>query len=92
MDFNNFFNPRSVAVIGASNNKSKVGYALLYNLLASGGAKIFPINPKEQKILKKTCYSSVSEVSEEIDLAIVAVPAKIVPQVLRECGEKKSSF
>ncbi len=92
MDFNNFFNPRSVAVIGASNNKSKVGYALLYNLLASGGAKIFPINPKEQKILKKTCYSSVSEVSEEIDLAIVAVPAKIVPQVLRECGEKKIPF
>ena len=92
MDFNNFFNPRSVAIIGASNNKSKVGYALLYNLLATGDAKIFPINPKEREILDTLCYSSVSEVPEEIDLAVIAVPAKIVPQILRECGEKKIPF
>ncbi|MCK5590637.1 MAG: acetate--CoA ligase family protein [Candidatus Pacebacteria bacterium] len=92
MDFNNFFDPRSVAVIGASNNKSKVGYALLYNLLASGNAKIFPINPKETEILDTPCYPSILDVPEKIELAVIAVPAKIVPQILKECGEKKIPF
>jgi len=87
----NFFNPQTVAVIGASNNQSKVGYALLKNINTNKERKIFPVNLKEKEILGLVCYSSVLQIEEEIDLAIIAVPAEIVPQVLRECGEKKIS-
>ena len=92
MDFEKFFNPRSIAVIGASNSVGKVGYALLYNIIQNKDRKIFAINPEEQEILGTPCYPSVLKVPGEVDLAVIAVPAKIVPQVIRECGEKKIPF
>jgi len=91
INFNNFFNPQSVAVIGASSNSNKVGYALLKNIIGNQKRKIFPVNLKEKEILGLPCCESVLRIEEMIDLAIIAVPAEIVPQVLRECGEKKIS-
>ena len=86
----NFFNPKSIAVIGASEKKNKLGYALLKNLIDfKYGGKIYPINPKRQKILKLKTFSSVLDVQEKIDLAIVVIPSKIVPLVLEQCGRKK---
>jgi len=87
-DLNTLFNSKSIAIIGASSNPKKVGYALLKNLINSK-ANIFPINPKYDKILNKKCYKNVLSVSENIDTAIIAVPKIIVEKVLKECGEKK---
>jgi acetyl coenzyme A synthetase (ADP forming)-like protein len=85
---NCFFYPKSVAVIGASKEKTKVGHVIMKNMLKAGfKGKLIPINPHEKKILGKKCFPSIKEV--KADLAIIAVPAKIVPQIIRECGESK---
>ena len=84
----NFFEPNSVALIGASNNREKIGYKIMSNLQFFTG-KLYPINPHEQAILGFQTYPSVLKIKENIDLAIIAVPPKIVPKVLTECGKKK---
>lgn len=87
-----FFNPRSVAIIGASTSPKKLGYAVLENLVNGGYVavgKIYPINPKADKILGQKAYSTVMDVPGEIDLAVIVIPYTNVPDVLVECGEKK---
>ena len=88
MNLNNFFDPKSVAVIGASNDKNKVGYALVSNL-KSNSRKIFPVSISETAILGLPAYKSVSAIKDKVDLAIIAVPAPIVPGVLEACGKKE---
>lgn len=86
-----FFQPRSVAVIGASSDPKKLGYAVLKNLIEGGyvkRGKVFPINLKAPEILGFKAYPSVLEVPEKIDLAIIVVPYPNVPDALRTCGEK----
>jgi acetyltransferase len=86
---NGLFQPKSVAVIGASATPGKIGYTVLDNLQKSkykGG--IYPINPKSDKILGLKCYSSILDVKEQIDSAIITIPAKFVSQIVDECGEK----
>lgn len=86
-----FFKPKSVAVIGASTNSEKLGYAVLENLAHGGYAEvgeIIPINPKADQILGYQAYASVLDVQEDIDLAVIVIPYQLVPQVLEECGEK----
>jgi acetate---CoA ligase (ADP-forming) len=86
-----FFEPASVAVIGASTDPAKLGYSVLENLVEGGfGAKgtIYPINPKADEILGLKAYPSVKDISEPIDLAVVVIPYMFVPGALRECGEK----
>ncbi len=82
-----FFEPKSIAVIGASRHKEKVGYAIFKNLLSSR-KKVYPINPNAKKICGRIAYNSVLKIKEDIDLAIIVIPAKFVPEVLKECGEK----
>lgn len=84
-----FFNPCSVAVIGASQDPAKVGYEILANLVSCGyPGKIYPINPKADKILGLKCFPQVSAVPGAIDLAVVAIPARFVLDVAKECGDK----
>ena len=84
-----FLKPRSIAVIGASRNPEKVGHIIFRNLINSGyEGDLYPINPNTTELLGRKCYRSVMDVKGDIDLAIIAVPAKIVPTVARECGEK----
>jgi len=85
--FNNFFVPKTVALIGASENESKVGGILLNKLIASG-LKIVPINPNHDKIGDLTCYKNVRDYKDKIDLAILAVPSLFVVGSLIECGKK----
>lgn len=80
-DLNNFFNPKTIAVIGASDNPEKVGNVLI-NKLSKCKRKVIPINPKKQ-------YPSVLKYPKQIDLAIIAIPNKLVNKVLVECGIKK---
>ncbi len=84
------FRPRSVAVIGASREPGKVGHDVVKNLLASGfPGKIFPVNPKAKEILGLPCWPDIASVPEAVDLAVVAIPARLVPQIIEACGEKK---
>ena len=84
-----FFNPQSVAVIGASRSKEKLGHGVLANLIKYGyPGQIYPINPKADEILGLKCYPSVLDVPGPIDLAIVVIPAQFVAAVLEECGQK----
>jgi acetyltransferase len=85
-----FFRPKSIAVIGASKNKKKLGYSLVENLIKFGFVgKIYPINLKAKKILGLKVFPSVLKIKKKIDLAIIALPAPIVPLVLKECGRNK---
>ncbi|MGA1865300.1 MAG: acetate--CoA ligase alpha subunit, partial [bacterium] len=84
------FSPHSVAVIGASRDQGKVGHEVLKNLILGGfEGHIYPINPKADKILGKKCFSDIYEIKGRIDLAIIVIPAKLVPQTLDKCGDRK---
>lgn len=81
--------PKSVAVIGASKDPLKWGHMLLSAIMKGGfQGKIFPINPKEEEIENLKCYPSVKDVPEDVDMAIVVVPAKVVPSVFKDLSEK----
>ncbi len=85
-----FFNPKTVAIIGASHNPGKIGHVVMQNFLnPCFKGKIFPVNPKGGKIVNRKAFSSVLKIPGKIDLAVVTVPAKFVPAVLKECGKKK---
>ncbi len=84
-----FFKPKSIAVVGASKDSRKIGNAALKNILISDyECKLYPINPKEKEILGLKCYKKVQDVKGKIDLVLISVPAKIVPNVLKDCKEK----
>jgi acetyl coenzyme A synthetase (ADP forming)-like protein len=86
---NRMMRPRAVAVIGASNETGKIGNSVMKNLINGGYAgEIYPINPKADEILGKKAYKNIGDVPGEVDVAVFAVPAKFVPQALREVGEK----
>lgn len=83
------FKPNAVAVIGASGKKGKVGRAVLENLVASSNSiDIVPINPNDQKILGLDAYPSILAVPKEknIDLAVIVIPAKFVPEAIEQCA------
>lgn len=86
-----FFEPQSVAVIGASTNPAKLGYAVVKNLVECGYAKrgaILPINRNGGQILGLPVFPSVADVPAPIDLAVIVIPYPAVPDALRECGQK----
>ncbi|MBC7233302.1 MAG: acetate--CoA ligase [Chloroflexi bacterium] len=84
-----FFTPQSVAVIGAAREPGKLGYGVLSNILKYGyTGQVYPINPKADQILGLKCYPTVLDVPGPIELAIIVIPNKFVPQVMEECGKK----
>jgi acetyl coenzyme A synthetase (ADP forming)-like protein len=83
------FAPRSVAVIGASAKTKSLGRAVFANLLfAEYSGCVYPINTKAKSVLGVRAYPSVLDVPDEVDLAVVLVPAGFVPQVLKDAGRK----
>ncbi len=83
------FRPSSVAIIGASSTPGKVGYVLSNNLLKSGyDEPVYLVNIKGGEILGQKAYKSVSEISGDVELAVIAIPSKYVLQTVEECGEK----
>ena len=85
---NNLFNPKRIAVIGASDREGSIGAKILGNLIGVGykGA-VFPVNAFRDTVHGITAYPSISKIPRVIDLAIIAVPAHTVPQIVEECGE-----
>ena len=84
MDF--FFNPEGIAVVGATPNPLKGGNAILKNLLTGYKGNIYPVNPRYQETEGLPCYPSISAIKAHVDLAIVFVPAKLVPAAIEECA------
>jgi acetyltransferase len=82
-----FFNAKVIALIGASEIKDKVG-GILFDKIKKSKAKLIPINPKHEEIFGLKCYKSILEYDNQIDLAIIAIPALFVAQSLEECGKK----
>jgi acetyltransferase len=81
------FEAKSFAVVGASREENKVGHIIFKNLI-SRGIKVFPINPNAESILGQVCFKSLLKI-EKIDCVIIAVPAKIVPSILRDMAKKR---
>src|SRR5678809_215031 len=80
-----FFHPRNVAVIGATEDLTGVGRSLVTNLKqTSFGGTVYPVNPKRLDVLGLPCYASVREIPAQIDLAVIATPARTVPGIVRE--------
>ena len=88
-DISFFFNPKSIAVIGASSTKGKVGNTVLNNIINSGyKGKIFPVNPRSDIVCDIQCYKSVLDINEDVDIAIFVIPGKFVNDAAEECGRK----
>jgi succinyl-CoA synthetase alpha subunit/RimJ/RimL family protein N-acetyltransferase len=82
--------PRSIAVIGASREPGTIGHDLFRNLLRSGfEGPVWPVNPEAVHVASVRAVGSILDIPDEVDLAIVAVPAAVVPQVIEECGRKQ---
>jgi len=90
MSFEKFFDPKSVAIVGASQKEGKVGHEILANIVSGGyEGKIFPVNPGAETIKGLRCYADLGSIGEKPDLVVIVVPAKVVPGVMRECGRLK---
>ncbi len=83
-----FFRPKGIAVIGATANPVKGGNILLKNLADGFKGSIYPVNPRYTEIEGLSCYSSVKQVPDPVDLAIVFIPAEMAPGVIRECADR----
>ncbi|NQV23746.1 MAG: bifunctional acetate--CoA ligase family protein/GNAT family N-acetyltransferase [Rhodopirellula sp.] len=87
-NLNRIFQPRQIAVVGASSKPNSVGYTVFRNLIEGGfEGNVFPVNPKYTTIQEQTAYPSVGDLPEKIDLAIICTRAVTVPGVVAECGE-----
>ena len=85
-----FFEPDSIAVVGASRDPEKAGYLILKNLVETGyRGRIFPVNPKVQEILGLKAFDSVENVTEPVDLAVIVVPSTVVPEAMKQCSRRK---
>ncbi|MGB9799616.1 MAG: acetate--CoA ligase family protein [Thermanaerothrix sp.] len=84
-----FFAPKGVALIGASDNPSKLSHGILKNMVSYGyqGA-VYPVNPKSTRILGLPCYPDIRQVPDPVDLAVIIIPAPLVPDALEASGER----
>ncbi|MCL4502018.1 MAG: bifunctional acetate--CoA ligase family protein/GNAT family N-acetyltransferase [Deltaproteobacteria bacterium] len=83
-----FFKPASVAIIGASGKEKSIGHALVQNFIESDfSGKVYPINPRYSVISGIETYPTIAAVNAPIDLAIIAIPIKAVPNIIKDCGQ-----
>jgi acyl-CoA synthetase (NDP forming)/RimJ/RimL family protein N-acetyltransferase len=81
--------PRSVAVVGASNDDGKIGHAVFVNLLRTEfDGPLYPVNPDAHHVSGVRAYPSVLDVPDDIDLVVIAVPAATVPEVVEQCAQR----
>ena len=85
-----FFSPDGVAVVGASASPGKIGHEIFKNVLATA-PHAYPVNPSTNAVLGRQCYPAVSNIPGEVDLAVVAVPPQLVPDIVDDCGKKNVS-
>ena len=88
-----FFEPKSIAIVGASSTPSRIGYVMAQNMVANHSRGVFKgevylVNPKHEEILGQKCYRSISAIPEPVETILVAIPAVDVPQTIEEAGQK----
>ncbi len=89
MHLDSIFNADSVAVVGASKTETKRGYQAIHTLLDEKyEGKIYPVNPREERILGLKCYPTVSDIEAPVDLALITTPARTIQDVMEDCGKK----
>jgi acetyltransferase len=82
------FEPASVAIVGASETGGKVGATLISNMLVAGfKGPLFAVNPKYSSVRGVPCYASLGQLPQPVDLAVIATPARTVPEVIEQCGK-----
>jgi len=87
LNLDKIFNPKSVAIIGASDEEGSVGYAIVKNFTQLGYAgKVYLVNIRKPELLGVKTYQKVGQIPDPVDLAMIATPAKTVPEVVEECG------
>jgi len=87
----NLFNPKLIAIVGASETKGKIGNSIAKNILELGfQGEVFFVNPKYEKLFEKKCYASLSDIKKEIDLAIIIIPAKFVDTIVDDAKNVKN--
>ena len=87
-EFKPLFDPRSVAVIGATDNWNKWGYSTFSSTLDGFGGRVYPVNNKREDVLGHKSFKRVMDIPDEVDLAVFVVPAPIVPEVMEDCVQK----
>jgi len=93
MNLENLFNPKSIAIVGASAEEGTVGNVIAKNILSLGyGGEIFLVNPKHPEVMGKKCYPSLFEVDRPVDLAIIAIPAKFVLSEIEKNADKIKNY
>jgi len=87
LNLDKIFNPKSIAVIGASDEEGSVGYALMKNFIdLKFEGQIYPVNLRKTEILGIKAFASVEQIPEPVDLVVIATPSRTVPDVLEQCG------
>src|SRR3989442_12213274 len=84
------FNPRSIALIGASAKSGKLGYILMRNLLEGYPGKLYPINPGETEIMGQRAYPRLQDVPDQVDLAVIALPTEACVEAMRDCADVRA--
>jgi acetyltransferase len=88
LNLDKIFNPKSIAVVGASDEKGSPGYALISNLVESEyQGKVYSVNINKKKVLGLDTFQSVAQIPELVDLAVIATPARTVPEIVEQCGK-----
>ncbi|MCX8173414.1 MAG: acetate--CoA ligase family protein [Thermoplasmata archaeon] len=88
-DITSLFEPKSVAIVGASHEPSKIGYKILENVIRGGySGKVYPVNPKGGEILGYRVYKSILEIEDAIDLACISIPAPFVFEAVQQCASR----
>lgn len=89
-DLNKFFYPKSIAVIGASSKPGTLGYELLGNLMKFGyNGKLFSVNPKADAIHSIKSYKSLTEIKDDVDLAVIMLGKHLVLTAIDDCHKRK---
>ncbi|MBW3004227.1 CoA-binding protein, partial [Candidatus Woesearchaeota archaeon] len=88
MNLDTFFKADKIAVIGASREEGKVGNVIFRNFLEGFDKEVYPVNPNADEVMGYKCFKSVRDIPGKLELAIICIPAKFVPNAVIECGKK----
>ncbi len=86
-DIGKMFNPRTIALVGATDKAGSIGKSILANLLLAQDRRVFPVNPNRQTVLDTPAYPRIAAIPEPVDLAVIATPGPTVPAIVAECGK-----
>ncbi|MBN1916003.1 acetate--CoA ligase family protein [Candidatus Dojkabacteria bacterium] len=92
-NLDSLFNPKSIAVIGVSDNTTKLGTIIYNNIISEGyEGRVYPVNPNYKEIFGNKCYPKVGCISDAVEVAVIVIPSQFVFDVIKDCAEKKVKY